>query len=128
MKQLYLQAQPAALVDEVVGVGEQFMQNLEGLLQKLMRNRGNILWGLCLILLTVLLAKVALRVISAVTGHVLKNKRYQNDAPASKRMRTLMTLLRSVTRYLIYFAAFLVVLSILGMGKPLSNLLLTAGI
>ena len=79
MKQLYLQAQPAALVDEVVGVGEQFMQNLEGLLQKLMRNRGNILWGLCLILLTVLLAKVALRVISAVTGHVLKNKRYQND-------------------------------------------------
>ena len=42
MKQLYLQAQPAALVDEVVGVGEQFMQNLEGLLQKLMRNRGNI--------------------------------------------------------------------------------------
>lgn len=43
MKQLYLQAQPAALVDEVVGVGEQFMQNLEGLLQKLMRNRGNIL-------------------------------------------------------------------------------------
>ena len=50
MKQLYLQAQPAALVDEVVGVGEQFMQNLEGLLQKLMRNRGNILWGLCLIL------------------------------------------------------------------------------
>ena len=35
MKQLYLQAQPAALVDEVVGVGEQFMQNLEGLLQKL---------------------------------------------------------------------------------------------
>ena len=128
MKQLYLQAQPAALVDEVVGVGEQFMQNLEGLLQKLMRNRGNILWGLCLILLTVLLAKVALRVISAVTGHVLKNKRYQNDAPASKRMRTLMTLLRSVTRYLIYFVAFLVVLSILGMGKPLSNLLLTAGI
>ena len=57
MKQLYLQAQPAALVDEVVGVGEQFMQNLEGLLQKLMRNRRQHPVGTVLILLTVLLAR-----------------------------------------------------------------------
>ena len=55
-------------------------------------------------------------------------KNDQNNTPVAKRTRTLMTLFRSVARYAIYFFVFLIVLSILGMGKPLNNLLVTAGI
>ena len=81
-----------------------------------------------MIIVVVLLAKISLKVVSWATGHTLKSPKYQSDTAAAKRMRTLMTLLRSVARYIIYFIALLIVLSILGMGEPLSNLLITAGV
>ena len=59
-------------------------------------------------------AKISLKVVSWATGHTLKSPKYQSDTAAAKRMRTLMTLLRSVARYIIYFIALLIVLSILG--------------
>lgn len=127
MERLFLQAGDD-LAQEVVTVGEQFEQNLQAMLDTLFENRGNILWGLFLILLVLICSKLLLKVISALTGHLLRAPKYQNETPAAKRMRTLMTLLRSVTRYIIYFISFLLVLSILGMGKPLGNLLVTAGI
>lgn len=95
----------------------QFRQNLEELVEGIIQNRGNILWGLFLIIVVVLLAKISLKVVSWATGHTLKSPKYQSDTAAAKRTRTLMTLLRSVARYIIYFIALLIVLSILGMGR-----------
>ena len=125
---LFLQIEQQDLVQEVATVSGQFRQNLEELVEGIIQNRGNILWGLFLIIVVVLLAKISLKVVSWATGHTLKSPKYQSDTAAAKRMRTLMTLLRSVARYIIYFIALLIVLSILGMGEPLSNLLITAGV
>ena len=128
MRTLFLQIEQQDLAQEVATVSGQFRQNLEELVERIIQNRGNILWGLFLIIVVVLLAKISLKVVSGATGHTLKSPKYQSDTAAAKRMRTLMTLLRSVARYIIYFIALLIVLSILGMGKPLNNLLVTAGI
>lgn len=128
MRNLFLEVAPANLVDEVVSVSGQFERNLRQIADTIWRNRGNIVWNLFLILMVLLLSKLILRSVSALTARVLKSPKYQSATPVSKRMKTLMTLLRSVARYAVYFVAFLVILSILGMGKPLENLLVTAGI
>lgn len=118
----------ADIAQEVVTVSEQFQKNLTGFVDFLVRNRGNILWNLFLILLIILGAKLLLHLISKVTTQIIQKPKNQTNTPAAKRTRTLLTLFRSVSRYAIYFMGFLFVLSILGMGKPLSNLLVTAGI
>ena len=114
---MFLQVEQQDLVQEVATVSGQFRQNLEELVEGIIQNRGNILWGLFLIIVVVLLAKISLKVVSWATGHTLKSPKYQSDTAAAKRMRTLMTLLRSVARYIIYFIALLIVLSILGMVR-----------
>ncbi len=118
----------ANIAQEVVTVSEQFQKNLTGFVDFLVRNRGNILWNLFLILLIILGAKLLLHLISKVTTQIIQKPKNQTNTPVAKRTRTLLTLFRSVSRYAIYFMGFLFVLSILGMGKPLSNLLVTAGI
>lgn len=45
-----------------------------------------------------------------------------------KRIKTLMTLLRSVARYAVYFVCIMLILSLLGFGPTIQNLLVTAGI
>lgn len=123
-----LQAVQTNLVENVATVSEQFRKNWQQAIDKLWQNRGNILWNLVLIAAVFLLSKLVLKLVSSATSRVMKNPKYQGNTPASRRTRTLMTLLRSVTRYLVYFVAILIILSILGMGKPLNNLLVTAGI
>lgn len=118
----------ADIAQEVVTVSEQFQKNLTGFVDFLVRNRGNILWNLFLILLIILGAKLLLHLISKVTTQIIQKPKNQTNTPVAKRTRTLLTLFRSVSRYAIYFMGFLFVLSILGMGKPLNNLLVTAGI
>ena len=118
----------ADIAQEVVTVSEQFQKNLTGFVDFLVRNRGNIVWNLFLILLIILGAKLLLHLISKVTTQIIQKPKNQTNTPVAKRTRTLLTLFRSVSRYAIYFMGFLFVLSILGMGKPLSNLLVTAGI
>lgn len=95
------------LVEEVVTVSGQFKQNLYGLIEKILKNRGNILWALFSILIIILLARLALKIVSSVTTKVMQNEKYQNNTPVAKRTRTLMTLFRSVARYAIYFFVFL---------------------
>ena len=69
MERLFLQAGDD-LAQEVVTVGEQFEQNLQAMLDTLFENRGNILWGLFLILLVLICSKLLLKAISALTGHL----------------------------------------------------------
>ena len=86
------------LVEEVVTVSGQFKQNLYGLIEKILKNRGNILWALFSILIIILLARLALKIVSSVTTKVMQNEKYQNNTPVAKRTRPLMTLFRSVAR------------------------------
>ena len=67
------------LVEEVVTVSGQFKQNLYGLIEKILKNRGNILWALFSILIIILLARLALKIVSSVTTKVMQNEKYQNN-------------------------------------------------
>ena len=62
------------LVEEVVTVSGQFKQNLYGLIEKILKNRGNILWALFSILIIILLARLALKIVSSVTTKVMQNE------------------------------------------------------
>ena len=128
MERFWLETASDDIAQEVVTIGEQFSRNLGGFIDMLVKNRGNILWNLFLILLIVLGARLVLHIISSVTTHLIQRPKNQTNTPVAKRTRTLLTLFRSVTRYAVYVMVFLFILSILGMGKPLSNLLVTAGI
>ena len=46
MRTLFLQIEQQDLVQEVATVSGQFRQNLEELVEGIIQNRGNILWGL----------------------------------------------------------------------------------
>ena len=84
---MFLQVEQQDLAQEVATVSGQFRQNLEELVEGIIQNRGNILWGLFLIIVVVLLAKISLKVVSWATGHTLKSPKYQSDTAAAKRTR-----------------------------------------
>ena len=61
MRTLFLQIEQQDLVQEVATVSGQFRQNLEELVEGIIQNRGNILWGLFLIIVVVLLILVSVQ-------------------------------------------------------------------
>ncbi len=109
-------------------VSDQFFSRLEGLLTKITQNLGYLLWDILVVALILLLAKVALELVSRLTSSAMKRKAYHVNEYQGKRVDTMMTLLRSIARYMIYFTALLLILQQFGLGKPMENLLMTAGI
>lgn len=128
MENLYLEMERSGIVQEAVTISGKFKESFERILDTLIQNRGNIVWNLFLIALILLGARLLLKMVSAFTARVMDKTEEQENTFSAKRTKTLMTLLRSVARYVIYFVGFLLILSILGMGKPLNNLIVTAGI
>ncbi len=78
---MFLQVEQQDLVQEVATVSGQFRQNLEELVEGIIQNRGNILWGLFLIIVVVLLAKISLKVVSWATGHTLNRPSIKATPP-----------------------------------------------
>ena len=111
-----------------VNVGDQFKAHLDDLLLYLGDNLGTLLWKAFLILLILFLARVVLNLISRQTKRVIDSKRYHRSEQQGRRVDTMMTLVRSVARYTVYFVAFLLVLGQLGVGDYMGNLLVTAGV
>lgn len=116
------------VVEETISVGDQFLSNVDHIIKYFQSNAGYILWDLLAVAVILLCAKGALALVSRATRHVMDQDRYHASETQGKRVDTLMTLSRSVARYLIYFIALLLILNQFGLGKPMSNLLLTAGI
>lgn len=108
--------------------GAQFKGHLDGLLSYIGDNMGTLLWKACSILVIIFLARVVLNLISRQTRRVIDSKRYHRSEQQGKRVDTMMTLVRSVARYTVYFVAFLLVLGQLGVGDYMGNLLVTAGV
>ena len=90
-------------------------------------------WHLLMAVLILILAKIALHIVSRITGHIIMK---QSAIPAEtdeavdalRRLTTGMTLLRSIARYAIYFVAGLMILDQFDLGETAQNLLVTAGI
>lgn len=109
----------------VSGAWEQFSGHLQEFTQYIADNLGNLLWSLCSIVVILVGARLILAGVSRCTRKAMNNPRYHENERQGKRMDTIMTLTRSVSRYGVYFVAILLILSRLGVD---SNLIAAAGI
>lgn len=107
---------------------DQFLTHFYELLDYIKSNLGNLLWDMLSIIVIFFIAKFILHIISNITSHVMNGDRYHKTDYQGKRLDTLMTLVRSVARYLVYFGAIIMVLNQFNLGKPMNSLLVTAGI
>ncbi len=98
------------------------------LIEKLKEDLHLIIGDLIVILVVYIIARIILNQISKFTDKTIEKSKELEDTQQAKGIVTSMTLLRSVSRYGIYFIAIAIVLYKLGFGNVLSNLLVTAGI
>ena len=102
--------------------------NWKELWQKILDNSQDIALKIIMIVLIFLVANLIIKVISHFTGRTIQKASDLADRERGKQITTLMTVTRSVSRYIIYFLAILFVLEQIGFGSSLSNLLVTAGV
>ena len=106
--------------------GAQFLENLRGLLVFLRDNFGNLLWRLAGVVFIFFCAGLVMKGISRLTSRTMEKNRLLLTEDQSRRVDTLMTLIRSAARYLVYFVAFLLVLGQFG-NTMVQNVLLAVG-
>lgn len=106
--------------------GQQFLENLTELLGFLRDNFGNFLWRLLGVVFIFFCAGLVMKWISKFTAHTMEKNRAILSVDQSRRVDTLMTLIRSAARYLVYFVAFLLVLGQFG-GGMVQNVLVAVG-
>lgn len=80
------------------------------------------------ILITLILAKIVLNMLTRFTNRVIHGSEKIEDERKAKEVVTSMTLLRSVGRYTIYFAAVCLIINQLGLGNAMSNVVTAAGV
>jgi len=102
--------------------------NWQELWQKIKDNSTDIAFKLIMIALIFIVANILINIISHFTGRTMSKAADLKDRERGKQISTLMTVTRSVSRYLIYFIAILLTLEQIGLGSSLSNLLVTAGV
>ena len=91
-------------------------------------NLTNLIKNLIMIAFVVIVASIALKIISSATARVINRARNKGDDPKAKTIITMMTLLRSIARYAIYFLAICIIVNQLGYGSLLSNIVTAAGV
>ena len=106
--------------------GVQFWKNLQETLSYLGDHLGDLLWRLFGVVFIFFCANLLLRCISYLTSRTMSKNRQLLPQDQSRRVDTLMTLIRSAARYLIYFVALLLVLGQFGGGMA-QNVLLAVG-
>ncbi len=111
-----------------VSVGEQFMTRFDEFWKTIQAGLGDLLWNLVSVVVILLIARFAMGLVSKATRKVMEGERYHWEESQGRRVDTLMTLVRSVARYGIYFIAILLVLDQFGFAKPLNALIAAAGV
>ena len=78
--------------------------------------------------IVILLSALAMKMVSSFTSRSIEKAKERGDDPKAKSFITFMTLLRSFSRYAIYFIAFCIIINQLGYGSVLSNIITAAGV
>ena len=78
--------------------------------------------------IVILLSALAMKMVTAFTSRSIEKAKERGDDPKAKSFITFMTLLRSFSRYAIYFIAFCIIINQLGYGSVLSNIITAAGV
>ncbi|MBQ1506756.1 MAG: mechanosensitive ion channel family protein [Erysipelotrichales bacterium] len=102
--------------------------NWNELLEKLKDGGIKIIGSLLLIILTFVAANLILKAISSYTRRAIDKANQMEDKAHGKQIVTVMSILRSVSRYLLYFFAIMISLNTMGFGANLNNVLVTAGV
>ena len=97
-------------------------------LETLKMDMTNLVIDLIVVLIVILLASLLIKHLNKTTGKVMEKAQVIDLGNKNKDLITSMTLVRSVGRYFIWFAAFAIIINQLGYGSVLSNLVTAAGI
>lgn len=114
--------------ENVMSIGDQFLSRLRALMETLVANAGYLLWDVLVAVLVLVMAKGLLTLISRLTSALMHAEKYHRSEMQGKRMDTMLTLLRSVARYGIYFVALMMILRQFGIASGIATLLGAAGI
>ena len=107
---------------------DQFMARFSQFWQSIQDGLGDFLWNLLSVAVILMVARLALSLVSKGTRRVMEGERYHREESQGRRVDSLMTLVRSVARYGIYFIAILLILNQFGFAKSLNGLIAAAGI
>ncbi|MCR4855988.1 MAG: mechanosensitive ion channel family protein [Erysipelotrichaceae bacterium] len=102
--------------------------NWKEILEKMKVDTNALIANIIAIAIIVILTRIALNVLTRFTTRVIERSKKIDDESWAKELTTSMTLFRSVGRYLIYFAAFCLIVNQLGYGSVLSNIVTAAGV
>ncbi|MBQ6335414.1 MAG: mechanosensitive ion channel family protein [Erysipelotrichaceae bacterium] len=97
-------------------------------LKELKINATSLVVGIIGILVVLLMAKIALALLTRFTTRLIKRGEAMEDKERGKELITSMTLVRSAGRYLIYFLATCIIINQLGYGSALSNVVTAASV
>jgi len=109
-------------------ISGQLLMKLETLVEYFRGNAGELIWNVIVVAVILLLAKLALYLISLGTKSTMQKQKYHRSEKQGKRIDTMMTLLRSAARYVIYFIALLLILRQFNLFESMKGLVVTAGI
>ena len=110
----------------IMNVFSNFMESFADQSMQLLQQGVYMVWHLLMAALILILAKIALHIVSRITGHIIMRQsaiptETDEAQEALRRLTTGMTLLRSVARYTIYFFAALLILDQFDLGFPCRN-------
>lgn len=113
---------------EFLSFTQQFLVGIKSFWNYLKENSGFLLWDLLMAVAILFMAKGVLYLVSRATKALMEKEKYHRTETQGKRVDTLMTLARSVARYVIYFIALLMILNQFGFNKSGSLAVAFAGI
>lgn len=96
--------------------------------EKLEFDLSDLIADLIIILFTCLFTALLLNIIRKITGRISSNVIDKYDRNRSKAIVTSMSMLNSVSKALLYFLAFAIIVNRLGFGAALTNMITAAGI
>lgn len=102
--------------------------NWQEVAEKLKLDMTSLIIDVIAVIITLILAKVFLNMLTGFTNKVIQKSESIDDERKAKEVVTSMTLLRSVGRYTIYFAATCLIINQLGFGNALSSIVTAAGV
>jgi small conductance mechanosensitive channel len=91
-------------------------------------NINTLIKNLIFIALILIVASIIMKIISAFTSRAIARAKKMPDDPKARSFISYMTLLRSFSRYTVYFIAFCLIINYLGFGSVLSNVITAAGV
>lgn len=102
--------------------------NWEEIFDSLKFNINVLIKDLIFIAVVLIICSIIMKIISAFTSRGISRASKMPDDPKARSFISYMTLLRSFSRYTVYFIAFCLIINYLGFGSVLSNVITAAGV